>query len=144
MTVRNHRRHVIMAQVNRPAAPAQPAPWRPGGWNGRGPDDHVPVGKGLFMAHIAVRQGAARAAVAGVLLRVRASRPRLRRQQEYARLALTELDIRRLDERIDALLDVLAQACDFSGQPDAAREFRALSTKPAEPETVLRLVHGQQ
>jgi hypothetical protein len=101
------------------------------------------------MAHIAVRQRAARSAVAGVLLRVRASRLRLRRQQEYARLALTELDVRRLDERIDALLDVLAQVCDYSGQPDAAREFRSLCTAPAPapapaaPEPVLRLVRGQ-
>jgi hypothetical protein len=79
-----------------------------------------------------------------VLLRVRASRLG-RRQQEYARLALTELDVRRLDERIDALLDVLAQACEFSGQPDAAREFRALCTQPppAPAEPVLRLVRGQ-
>lgn len=82
--------------------------------------------------------------MAGVVLRVRASRPRLRRQQEYARLALTELDIRRLDERIDAMLGVLAQVCDYSGQPDAAREFRALYSEPDAAEApVLRLVRGQ-
>ena len=76
---------------------------------------------------------------------LRARRPRLRRQQEYARLALTELDIRRLDERIDVLIDVLAQVCDYSGQPDAAREFRALVGRlPGPPEPVLRLVRGQQ
>jgi uncharacterized membrane protein len=77
-------------------------------------------------------------------LRWRAGRPRLRRQQEYARLALTELDVRRIDERIDALLDVLAQVCDYSGQHDAALEFRALCTEPAPAEPVLRLVRGQQ
>jgi hypothetical protein len=82
--------------------------------------------------------------MAGVLLRARASRPGLRRQQEYARLALTELDVRRLDARIDALLDVLAQVCDYSGQPDAAREFRSLCTEPQAPvEPLLRLVRGQ-
>jgi hypothetical protein len=82
--------------------------------------------------------------VAGAVLRLRASRPRLRRQQEYARLALTELDIRRLDERIDALLAVLAQVCDYSGQPDAARDLRALSSDPDATEApVLRLVRGQ-
>jgi hypothetical protein len=96
------------------------------------------------MAHIAMRQRAARAAVAGVLLRARASRPRLRRQQEYARLALTELDVRRLDDRIDSLLEVLARVCDYSGQPDAARELRAQCTsQPGPAEPVLRLVRGQ-
>ena len=75
---------------------------------------------------------------------LRARRPRLRRQREYARLALTELDVRRLDDRIDALLSVLAQICDYSGQPDAAREFRALCSEPAPAEApVLRLVHCQ-
>jgi hypothetical protein len=38
---------------------------------------------------------------------------------------------------------VLAQVCDYSGQPDAAREFRALATEPAPAEPVLRLVRGQ-
>jgi hypothetical protein len=96
------------------------------------------------MADHAAPPRAVRSAVAGVLLRLRASRPGLRRQQEYARLALTELDIRRLDERIDALLEVLAQVCDYSGQPDAARQFRLLcgGTGPAEP--TLRLVRGQR
>lgn len=75
---------------------------------------------------------------------LRARRPGLRRQREYARLALTELDVRRLDDRIDALLSVLAQICDYSGQPDAAREFRSLCSEPAAAEApVLRLVHGQ-
>jgi hypothetical protein len=96
------------------------------------------------MAETALRPRAVRAAIAGALLRLRASRPSLRRQQEYARLALTELHIRRLDERIDALVDVLAQLSDYSGQPDAAREFRALATSPAQPEPVLWLVRGQQ
>ena len=65
------------------------------------------------------------------------------RRREFGRLARTELDIRRLDERIDALLDLLSQICDYSGQPDEALEFRELSCKPAPPEPVLRLVHGQ-
>lgn len=87
-----------------------------------------------------------RAAVAGALLRLRARRPDLRRHQESARLALTELAIRRLEDRIDVLLDVLAQMSDSSGQPDAASQFRALSSQPqAVPsEPVLRLVRGQQ
>jgi hypothetical protein len=97
------------------------------------------------MAEIGTRARAVRAAVEGAVLRLRARRPRLARQQEYARLALTELDIRRLDGRIDALIDVLAQACDYSGQPDAARDFRALvGQPPAQPEPVLRLVREQQ
>jgi hypothetical protein len=96
------------------------------------------------MAETAARPHVVRAALAGILLRMRARRPRLRRQQEYARLALTELEIRRLDERIDALLGVLAQLCDYSGQPDAAREFRALSSRAGPPGApVLHLVRGQ-
>jgi hypothetical protein len=96
------------------------------------------------MAETAARPAAIRAALAGVVLRMRARRPRLRRQQEAARLALAELDIRRLDGRIDALLGVLAQMCDYSGQPDAARQLRTLDSQaePAEA-PVLRLVRGQ-
>jgi hypothetical protein len=102
------------------------------------------MGVRLFMAETAARPLAIRAALAGVLLRTRARRPRLRRQQEAARLALTELDIRRLDERIDSLLGVLAQLCDYSGQPDAACQFRALGSEPEPAEVhVLRLVRGQ-
>jgi len=102
-----------------------------------------------------------RAAAAGVLLRLRARRPRLQRQQEYARLAMTELDIRRLDARIDAVLDVLARLCESAGQPDAAREFRSAATglpaatDPAAPgppseapgppgQPALRLVRGER
>jgi uncharacterized membrane protein len=96
------------------------------------------------MAETAHRPRAVRAAVAGALLRLRARRPGLRRQQEYARLALTELDVRRLDERIDGLVSVLAQVCDYSGLGDAGRELAALSSQPGEPEPVLRLVRGQQ
>lgn len=79
--------------------------------------------------------------------------PGSRRRSEHGRLVLTELDVRRLDERIDALLDVLAQVCDYSGQPEVAREFRALSgqavqpgqaAQPAPAEPVLRLVRGSQ
>jgi uncharacterized membrane protein len=101
----------------------------------------------VVMAETAARPLAVKAALAGVVLRMQARRPRLRRQQEYARLALTELEVRRLDERIDALLGVLAQVCDYSGQPDVAREFRALCNEPAPAETpgpVLRLVPGQR
>jgi hypothetical protein len=68
--------------------------------------------------------------------------PWTRRRDEYARLAYTELDIRRLDERIDGLLEVLAQLCDYSGQFDAADDFRALSGRPPEPDRQLRLVPG--
>jgi hypothetical protein len=96
------------------------------------------------MAETVARPLAVRAALAGTLLRMRARRPGLRRQQEYARLALTELDIRRLDDRIDALLSVLAQVYEYSGQPDAAREFRSLCSEPVPAEApVLRLVRGQ-
>ena len=97
------------------------------------------------MAETAPRPRAVRAAVAGFLLRLRARRPRLQRQQEHARLALTEIDIRQLDSRTRAMLDILARMCDNSGQPEAAREFRALSGQPAaQPEPALRLVRGQQ
>ena len=98
------------------------------------------------MAETQRRDRAVRAAVAGMLLRLRARHPRLRGHQESARLALTEVGIRRLDDRIDVLLDVLAQMCDYSGQADAAGEFRSLSSQPqaAASEPVLRLVRGQQ
>jgi len=71
--------------------------------------------------------------------------PRSRRRDEYARLAFTELDIRRLDDRIDHLLEVLAQLCDYSGQFDAAADFRALAVRQPEPEPErqLRLVPGK-
>ena len=96
------------------------------------------------MAETAPRSRAVRAAVAGVLLRLRASRPRLQRQQQYARLALAEIDLRRLDSRTDAMLDILARVCDNSGQPEAAREVRALSGQEAAlREPALRLVRGQ-
>jgi hypothetical protein len=94
--------------------------------------------------HGAARQGLA-GAIAAELRRLRASSPWARRREEYARLAFTELDIRRLDDRIDCLVEVLAQLCDYSGQFDSAEDFRALSTRPPdpEPERLLRLVHGQ-
>lgn len=95
------------------------------------------------MTENAAPPSGARSAVAGTLVRLRLRRPGLRRQQENARLAMTELDIRRLDERIDALLNVLALVCDYSGQPDAARQFRSLRTEPGPAEPVLRLVQGQ-
>jgi hypothetical protein len=69
--------------------------------------------------------------------------PWVRRRAEYARLAWTELDVRRLDERIDGLLEVLAQLCDYSGQFDAADDFRALSSHPPEPDRQLRLIEDQ-
>jgi hypothetical protein len=92
--------------------------------------------------HGAARQGLADAIVAE-LRHLRAIGPWARRRDEYARLAFTELDIRRLDDRIDYLLEVLAQLCDYSGQFDAAEDFRALavSTPEPEPERQLRLIH---
>jgi hypothetical protein len=94
--------------------------------------------------HGAARQGLA-GAIAAELRCLRNNAPWIRRREEYARLAFTELDIRRLDDRIDYLLEVLAQLCDYSGQYDAAQDFRALATPQPEPEPErqLRLVHGQ-
>jgi hypothetical protein len=66
--------------------------------------------------------------------------PWVRRRREYARLIYTELDIRRLDDRIDDLVEMLAQLCDYSGQFDAADDFRALSSQPFEPDPPLSLV----
>jgi hypothetical protein len=98
-------------------------------------------------SHGAARQGLA-SVVAAELRHLRDSAPRIktpwtRRRDEYARLAFTELDIRRLDDRIDCLLETLARLCDYSGQFDAADDFRALSCQPAEPDRQLRLVQGQ-
>jgi hypothetical protein len=91
--------------------------------------------------------GAARRGLTGALaaeLRYwRDNSPWARRRDVRARLAFTELDIRRLDERIDGLLEVLAQLCDYSGQFDAGQDFRALSGRPPEPDRQLRLVQGQ-
>jgi len=95
------------------------------------------------MAETATPASVVRSAIAGVVLRCRARWPGTRRQREHARLALTELDIRRLDERIDTLLKVLAQVCDYSGQPDAARQFRSLCTESAPPPPMLRLVRDE-
>jgi hypothetical protein len=94
--------------------------------------------------HGAARQGLA-SAIAAELRHLRDNVPWIRRREEYARLAFTELDIRRLDDRIDYLLEVLAQLCDYSGQYDAAQDFRDLtaSSPEPEPERQLRLVHGQ-
>jgi hypothetical protein len=78
---------------------------------------------------------------AGLRRRLR-SAPWRRRREEYARLAFTELDVRRLEDRIELLIDVLAQLCDHSGQFDVADDFRALSGRPV-PERQLRLVEGQ-
>ena len=78
----------------------------------------------------------------GVLGRGLPRWPRSGRRREFGRLARTELDIRRLNERIDALLDLLWQIYDNSGQPDEAQEFRDLSCQPAPAEPVLRLVRG--
>jgi hypothetical protein len=82
-------------------------------------------------------------AIASELRQLRASAPWTRRREEYARLAFTELDIRRIDDRIDSMLEVLARLCDYSGQFDAAEDFRALTEYPPEPEPdrQLRLVH---
>jgi hypothetical protein len=98
--------------------------------------------------HGAHRPGLA-GAIAAELRYWRANTPWARRRDDGARLAFTELDVRRLDERIDGLLEVLAQLCDYSGQFDAAQDFRALSGRPPEPEPEpeperqLRLVQGQ-
>jgi hypothetical protein len=84
-------------------------------------------------------------AIASELRQLRASVPWTRRREEYARLAFTELDIRRIDDRIDSMLEVLARLCDYSGQFDAAEDFRALAEYPPEPEPErqLRLVRRQ-
>jgi hypothetical protein len=82
-------------------------------------------------------------ACVAALRRWRIPRPGLRRQREYARIAFTELDIRRLDNKIDDLLDVLAQLCDYSGQPDVAQDLRAMAGQPVPSEPRLRLVPGQ-
>lgn len=92
--------------------------------------------------HGAARQGLT-AVITAELRYWRDNGPWARRRDEYARLAFTELDVRRLDDRIDTLLEVLAQLCDFSGQFDAADDFRALSGRPPEQEPQLRLVQGQ-
>jgi hypothetical protein len=79
-----------------------------------------------------------------VLSRCQAWWPRSRRRRESGVCALAESDIRRLDDRIDALLEVLVQAYDYSGQPEVAADFRALSGAVAQPQPLLRLVHWQQ
>jgi hypothetical protein len=91
------------------------------------------------MAHGAHRQGMA-SDIAAELRHIKGSVPWVRRRREYARLAYAEMDVRRLDDRIDGLLDLLAQLCDYSGQFDAAEEFRELSSYPPEPDPPLRLV----
>lgn len=94
--------------------------------------------------HGAARQGLADS-IAAELRHLRDNAPWTRRRDEYARLACTELDIRRLDDRIDYLLEVMAQLCDYSGQYDAAEDFRALEVNALEsepaPERQLRLVN---
>jgi hypothetical protein len=94
--------------------------------------------------HGAARRGLTSEMVAGIR-HLRDNGPWARRRDEYARLAFTEVDIRRLDDRIDTLVEVLAQLCDYSGQFDAADDFRALSGRPPEldGEPQLRLVQGQ-
>jgi hypothetical protein len=92
--------------------------------------------------HGAARQGLA-GAIAAEIRNWYGQAPWARRRAECARLAYTELDVRRLDERIDTLLEVLAQLCDYSGQFDAAEDFRALSCQPSDPAPQLRLIQGQ-
>jgi hypothetical protein len=92
--------------------------------------------------HGAARQGLA-AALASKFRSWRENGRGARRRETATRLAFAEMDIDRLDDRIDTLLDVLAQLCDYSGQYDAADDFRALSSRPAVPEPQLRLVQGQ-
>ncbi len=92
--------------------------------------------------HQAARQGLT-ATIAAELRYWRGHGPWARRREVDARLAYTELDIHRLDGRIDTLVEVLAQLCDYSGQYEAADDFRELSIRPLEPELQLRLVRGQ-
>jgi hypothetical protein len=92
--------------------------------------------------HEAARQGLT-AAIAAELRYWRDNGPWARRREFQARLAYTELDIHRLDGRIDTLVEALAQLCDYSGQYDAADDFRELSIRALEPEPQLRLVRGQ-
>ena len=94
------------------------------------------------MADQAATRPASRTTSVGVLSRRQTWWPGSRRRRESGRLALAELDISTLDERIDELLEVLAQMCDYSGQPEVAEEFRAGEPAPAAP--VLRLVPGQR
>lgn len=82
-------------------------------------------------------------ACAAALQRWRIPRPGLRRQREYARIAFTEIDLRRLDQKVDDLLNVLAQLCDYSGQPEVAQDLRTMSRQTAPSEPLLRLVTGQ-
>jgi hypothetical protein len=91
--------------------------------------------------HGAARQGLT-ATIAAELRYWRRNGPWARRREEYTRLDYAEIDIQRLDDRIDVLVEVLAQLCDYSGQFDAADDFRALSVQPPEPEPELRLVQG--
>lgn len=97
--------------------------------------------------HGVARQGLG-GAIAAELRHLTANAPWARRREEYARLSFTELDIRRLDDRVDNLVELLAQLCDYSSQFDAADDFRALSGRIPEPEpeplpeTQLRLVQG--
>ena len=92
--------------------------------------------------HEAARQGLT-TTIAAELRYWRKNGLRARRRGIQGRLAYTELDIRRLDGRIDNLVEVLADLCDYSGQYDAADDFRELSIRPLEPEPQLRLVRGQ-
>jgi len=92
-------------------------------------------------SHGAARQGLA-GAIGAELRRWYTCAPWARRRAEYARLALIELDISRLDERIDVLLEALAVLCDCSRQFDAAADFRALASEASEPAPLLRLIQG--
>jgi len=92
--------------------------------------------------HGAARQGLG-AAIGAELRLWKEHAPWAQRRDQCARLALTELDIQRLDGRVDNLLEALAQLCDYSGQYDAAADFRALSGQQPEPDRQLRLVQGQ-
>jgi hypothetical protein len=85
-----------------------------------------------------------RTALAAILVQARTRWPGQRRRElEHALLAKTESDIRRLDERIDALIDALALVSDYLGQPDAALKFRSLHTEAPPAMPMLRLVRGQ-
>jgi len=89
--------------------------------------------------HGAARQGLT-SAIAAEVRHWRGSRAR--RRDERDGLTFTQLDARRIDDRIDTLVELLAQLSDYSGQYDAADDFRALSYR-WEPIPGLRLVEGQ-
>jgi hypothetical protein len=97
--------------------------------------------KGFSMPNHGVARPRLADVITAGLLRF-AGAPWRRRREQHARLTFAELDVRRLEDRIETLIEVLAELCDCSGQFDVADDFRALSGRPA-PDRQLRLVEGQ-